>query len=196
MQVYDIGMLVVLLGATVFGAWKGMAWQLASLSSIVCSFAVALRFSPLLAPYIGAQEPWNRFVAMLVLYLGTSLVIWLVFRLVASMIDRIKLKDFDRQVGALFGAAKGVVLCIAITFFAVTLSEKARELALHSRSGQYISVLIDRATPVMPKEVHEVLGPYLDQLEQGLNLEGHTHEGDAPAERTATTAIREKLLGL
>lgn len=195
MQIYDIAMLVVFLGTTIFGAWKGMAWQLASLSSIFFSFAVALRFSPQLAPHVGAQEPWNRFVAMLILYLGTSLAIWLIFRLVAGVIDNIKLKDFDRQVGALFGAAKGVVLCVAITFFAVTLSEDARELALHSRSGHYISVLIDRAGPVMPEEVHDVLSPYLDKLEQGLNLEGHTHEGEDPSERTAT-AIRDKLLGL
>ncbi len=195
MQVYDIAMLVVLLGATILGAWKGMAWQLASLSSIFFSSVVALRFSSQLAPLVGAQEPWNRFVAMLILYLGTSLAIWLIFRLVAGMIDRIKLKDFDRQLGALFGAAKGVVLCIAITFFAVTLSKDARELALHSRSGHYISVIIDRASPVMPEEVHEVFGPYLDRLEQGLSLEDHTHEDEDPAQRTAG-AIREKLLGL
>ncbi len=195
MQMYDIAMLVVLLGATIFGAWKGMAWQLASLSSIFFSFAVALRFSPQVAPLVGAQEPWNRFVAMLILYLGTSLAIWLIFRLIAGMIDRIKLKDFDRQMGALFGAAKGVVLCIAITFFAVTLSKDAREMALHSRSGRYISVFIDRASPVMPKEVHDVLGPYLDKLEQGLNVEDHSRESEDPAERTATK-IRDKLLGL
>lgn len=195
MQIYDIAMLVVLVGTTIFGAWKGMAWQLASLSSILFSGAVAVRFSPMLAPHVGEQEPWNRFVAMLILYLGTSLAIWLIFRLVAGMIDRIKLKDFDRQIGALFGAAKGVILCVAITFFAVTLSEDARELALHSRSGHYITVLIDKATPVMPEEVHQVLGPYLDRLEQGLNLEGHTHDEENPTERTAN-AIRYKLLGL
>ena len=35
-------------------------------------------------------------------------------------IDRVKLNEFDRQMGALVGFAKGVLLCIAITFFAVT----------------------------------------------------------------------------
>src|SRR4051812_9792676 len=126
MEIYDILMLVVLIGATVFGAWKGMAWQLASLASLVISYFVGLRFSEQVAPMFGDQAPWNRFVAMLVLYVLTSLAIWMVFRIVANFMDRIKLTGFDRQIGALFGAAKGVLLCVAITFFAVTLSPQAR----------------------------------------------------------------------
>jgi hypothetical protein len=55
---------------------------------------------------------------MLALYLATSLAVWLLFRLVAGIIDKVKLKDFDRQVGALIGVAKGVLLCLVITFFA------------------------------------------------------------------------------
>ena len=58
------------------------------------------------------------------------MAIWLVFRLVSGLIDRVRLKEFDRQMGALFGAAKGVLLCVAITFFAVTLSTQARTAVL------------------------------------------------------------------
>ncbi|MGD0653006.1 MAG: CvpA family protein, partial [Thermoguttaceae bacterium] len=50
-QTYDIVMLVVLLGATVLGAWKGMIWQIASLASLLVSAWVALHFSAPLAPY-------------------------------------------------------------------------------------------------------------------------------------------------
>jgi membrane protein required for colicin V production len=169
MQIYDVIMLAVLVGCVVFGAWKGMAWQLASLGSLVISYFVALYGCDLLAPYIGAEAPWNRITAMLILYLGTSLSIWLLFRVVAGVIDRVKLKEFDRQVGALFGAAKGVLLCVAITFFAVTLSEDGRDLILQSRSGYYIAVLIDRADPIMPEGVHDVLGPYLHALDEKLD---------------------------
>ncbi len=109
-------MLVVLVGATVFGFWKGMAWQLASLSSLVASYLVALRFSVMLAPYFGSQAPLNRFVAMLVLYGVTSLGIWLLFRVISTWLDRCRLREFDRQIGGLFGAAKGILLCVGITF--------------------------------------------------------------------------------
>ena len=151
MEIYDICMLVVLAGATVFGAWRGIAWQVASMASLVLSYLVALRFSTQLAPHFGQQAPLNRFIAMFVLYAGTSLVIWVVFRLVKNVIDRVRLKEFDHQMGALFGAAKGVLLCVAITFFAVTLSTQARTHVLHSRSGYYIALLLHRADGVMPR---------------------------------------------
>jgi len=176
MEIYDILMLVVLIGATVFGAWKGMAWQLASLASLVISYFVGLRFSEQLAPMFGDQAPWNRFVAMLVLYMLTSLSIWMLFRVVANFMDRIKLTGFDRQIGALFGAAKGVLLCVAITFFAVTLSPQARGAILHSRSGYYIAQLLAKADTVMPREIHEVLDPYLDRLEHELDPNTPPHE--------------------
>ena len=73
MELYDIVMLVVLAGATIFGAMKGMAWQVASLASLVLSYFAALRFSDSLAPHFGDEAPWNRFVAMLVIYIAVSL---------------------------------------------------------------------------------------------------------------------------
>ena len=44
MEIYDIVMLVVLLAATLFGAFKGFAWQLASIASIVVSYIVAHKY--------------------------------------------------------------------------------------------------------------------------------------------------------
>ncbi|MBX7165495.1 MAG: CvpA family protein [Pirellulales bacterium] len=172
MQPYDIAMIIVLVGTTAFGFLKGAAWQVASLASIGVSCFTALRFSERFAPLFGQQAPLNRFAAMLALYIGTSFVVWLLFRVVAGTIDRVKLKEFDRQVGGLFGIAKGVLLCVVITFFAVTLSEAMRKQVLQSQSGTYIARFIDWADPIMPAEVREVLAPYLNRLEDGLRPDG------------------------
>lgn len=169
LQAYDLGMLAVLLVTIFFGAWKGMAWQIASLASLILSAVVALRFSGPLAPLFSSQEPWNRFVAMLALYLGVSLLVWIVFRMVSRAIDRVQLREFDRQIGALFGGLKGVALCLVITFFAVTLSEAARQAVLRSRSGHYIARLIQKADPVVPEEVRGVLGQYIEELDRRLD---------------------------
>jgi len=181
MEPYDLFMLFVLVAATILGAWKGMAWQIASAASLIVSYAVALHFSPRIAHLFGDQEPLNRFIAMFVLYLGTSIAIWLAFRVVRGFLDRVRLQEFDRQMGALFGLAKGVLLCVAITFFAVTLSARARGLVLESRSGQYIALLLDRAHSVMPREIHDVLGPYLHQLEEELDAEPQRERQSQPA---------------
>jgi len=168
-DIYDAVMLAVLIAATVFGAWKGMAWQITSLAAIVLSGIVAIRFSGSLAPLISDREPWNRFIAMFVLYLLTSFIIWVVFRFVAGIIDRVKLKEFDRQMGALFGLAKGILFCVVITFFAVTLSENLRQTVLGSFSGRAIAVLIKNATPILPEEVTDVLGKYIEELDRRLD---------------------------
>jgi membrane protein required for colicin V production len=171
MQIYDVLMLLVLFAATLFGFWKGLAWQIASIASLALSYFVALRFSEQLAPTFGDSAPFNRFVAMLVIYIATALVIWTLFRFVSGMIDRVKLVSFDRQMGALVGLVKGVLFCVAITFFAVTLLPPSqKESILASRSGQYIVILLNKTDTIVPPEIHEVIGPYLHTLEERLDV--------------------------
>ena len=169
LQPYDYVMLAVLVGMMLFGVWKGMAWQLAALAAVILSAVVAVSFSASLAPLFGDNEPWNRFLAMLVLYVATAGVIWLLFRLVAGVLDRLKLKEFDRQLGAIFGLAKGILYCVIITFFAVTLSESARQRVLESRSGGLIARGIRHANPILPDDVRQWLGKYIDELEEKLH---------------------------
>ncbi len=191
MIAYDILMLIIVAGYTIFGAYKGMAWQIATLCSLVVSYFAALRFSDSLAPLLSQQAPWNRFLAMLVIFLVSSLVIWILFRFVSKFIEQVKLKDFDRQVGALFGLFKGVLACVAVTFFAVTLSEAARGNVLKSRSGHYIGVLLAKADPIMPEQLHDVLGPYVHELQDKLNQpssHGHDRGGTGNGDETENTA--------
>ncbi len=183
MEAYDVFMLLVLIAATIFGVWKGMAWQVASLASLVVSYFVALKASPQIAPMFGEQAPWNRYLAMLALYLVTSLVIWMAFRVVSGMIDRVKLSEFDRQIGGLFGLAKGVLLCVAITIFAVSLlPEQHKQTILESRSGYYIAVLLDKSHNVIPPELHDVLHPYIHQAQEQLNPNSFHFHGHHNAE--------------
>lgn len=177
MQAYDLFMVIVIVAAVVWGAWKGLAWQLASLASIVASYFVALSFRLPLSKLINASPPWNIFLSMLILFLGTGLVVWIGFNLVSEAIERVKLKEYDRQLGAMFGLAKGVLLCVLITLFAVgLLSEPQRQQICNSKSGYYIAVLLDKADAVIPGELHQLLGPYIDRLDQNV-AHPHTEEG-------------------
>jgi membrane protein required for colicin V production len=179
MQTYDLLMLLVLVAATLFGFWKGMAWQLASLASIVVSYLAALKFSDQLAPVVGDHAPWNKMVAMLAIYIGTSFVVWMLFRLVSGAIDKVRLESFDRQLGAMFGFAKGVLLCVAITFFAVSLMPQAQgEAIVASQSGRYIVALLDKSHSVFPPEIHQIVDPYLNRVEERLNPNFRPHSQD------------------
>lgn len=173
LQGYDLFMLIVLAAAIAWGAWKGFAWQMASLASVVLSYLVALNFrqpvAAILSRSIEIKPPLDIFLAMLILFLGTSLVVWVVFNLVSEGIDKFKLKEFDHQVGAIFGLAKGILLCVIISLFVVTLaSEEQRQAVFQSRSGYYIARLLDKADAVMPGELHQVIDPFVKKLEEGV----------------------------
>jgi membrane protein required for colicin V production len=168
-QAYDLIMLIVLGMSTIFGAIKGLAWQVASLASIIVSYVVACQYRGKVAGMIDAQPPWNMFLAMLILYVGTGFVIWVGFRLMSSAIDKIRLKEFDRHLGALFGLGKGLIFCLLITMFAMTLLGPKQQSAIcQSRSGYYISAILDKARMVLPQEVHSTIGGYLARLDNQL----------------------------
>jgi membrane protein required for colicin V production len=172
-QTYDLIMLAILIGAAIFGAIKGFAWQIASIASLAISYVVAYRYRDQVATYIDAEPPWNSILAMLLLYVGTSFAIWIGFRVFSGMIDKVKLKEFDRHLGAILGMLKGSILCLLITMFGMTLLGSQQQAAIcQSKSGYFIAQVLQRADGVLPKEVNDVVGPYLEQLDKQLREGG------------------------
>ena len=170
--IYDI-LVLVLIGVTAFVGWrKGLATQVASILSIGISYIVAVRFRGQLSGMINAVPPWDTIAAMLVLYLGTSFVIWLLFRQVRASLERMKLREFDHQMGFLLGALKGVVLAGIITMFAFALlGDQQRRAILESKSGYWIAKFMVNANTLMPPEVQQFVAQYLGPLEQGFEFE-------------------------
>lgn len=195
MQVYDLIMLIVLGMSTIFGVIKGLAWQVASLASILVSYIVACNYRVRVAQMIDAQPPWNMFLAMLILYVGTGFVIWVGFRLMSSAIDKIRMKQFDRQLGGLFGFGKGVIFCLLITMFAMTLLGPKQQAAIcQSRSGYYMAAFLDKAVVLLPKEVHSTIGEYLARLDHQLkNGQQNPNNLNAPGEGLLPANLEQYL---
>lgn len=167
MSIYDILMLIVLGGAIFFGYWKGFAWQVASLASVIVSYIVASNFHGLISPYFSLGEPWDKFAAMLVLFLGTSLLVWVAFGYIRNTIEDMKLKGFDHQTGAILGAFKGALLCMVITLFSVTLlPDSIQKNVIASRSGHFIARSINQLTMIVPDEYHAVLDGRIEDFNQ------------------------------
>lgn len=165
---YDLVMLGILAAAAVLGYFKGVIWQLAWIAGIAASAVVAVRFGGPLASIFGNHAPWNKLLAMLALYVGTSLVVWLVFGAVAGIIKTVQLSAFDHQMGLLFGLAKGVLLCIVVTFFAVMLAPGYRDQIVGSRSGRIVTELIVRSDQFLPPDVIATVKPFVDRFEDEI----------------------------
>ncbi|TWT86777.1 Colicin V production protein [Pseudobythopirellula maris] len=184
MQTYDLLMIAVLVGMTLYGYSKGMAWQLAYFASFIVSYFVAIRFADRVAPHLTfVGPPTNKFVAILLIYAATSLVIWLAFRVVDKAIDRVRMEGFDHQMGGIIGFGRGVLWCVALTFFALTLPvlpDAQKQGIIGSKSGRYIAQLLDKSESIVPPEVHQVIGPYLMRLETELNQGGGAPQQQNP----------------
>lgn len=167
MQAYDIIVLLLLIVATVWGARRGLAKQLATIASLVLGYIVAVNFREPVAAMIEVPHPWNLFAAMLGLFMATSLVIWIAFRFVDGTIEKAGLDGFDAQMGGLFGLLKGFVLAMALTMFAVVmLGDMPREQILGSFSGYNICRAISAARQIVPTEWQQTIQPYLETVEQ------------------------------
>jgi len=188
---YDLMMLGILAAAALLGYFKGIVWQIAWIAGIAASTFVALRFAGQLAPFFGQQPPWNRLIAMLALYVGTSLVVWLLFRVVSGAIDAVHLSAFDHQLGLLLGIAKGALLCVVITFFAVTLAPAYRPQVVGSQSGRIVAEFITRADEILPREIAEAVSPFVKQFEETLRGGGDATQSVVSGRPSALAAIWE-----
>ncbi|MFN3153659.1 CvpA family protein [Bremerella sp.] len=172
MVAYDFLMLAILAGAILWGLYKGMAWQVASFASLVASYFISVQLREPVANALGLQPPWGTTAAMLGLYMATSLIIWVVFSMINKTLTNFELKGWDRQIGAGLGFVKGVLLCIIVTMFAVALTkDESRQQIVQSKSGFYITKVIHNLQGVMPAEVSQVVGPFIERYNQRINGE-------------------------
>lgn len=182
MEFYDLLMAAILVVLTVYGYFKGMAWQIAYVASFVASYFIATRFADQIAPQITSMfnvgAPANKLVAMVLIYAVASFGVWMIFRMVRRVIDSVKMEGFDHQMGAILGFGRGVLWCVGVTFIVLTvlpLPVTQKQQIVNSKSGYYIAQLIDKTDSLFPPEVHQVVGPYLDRL--GNELEGSQPPG-------------------
>lgn len=168
MSVYDIIMVIIFLWSVWFGFRKGFAWQVASLLSIVLSYFVAVNFRNPVAALISAQEPWNQFAAMLILFLGTSLVVWTLFASFSRNIKKMNMGGFDRQAGAILGAFKGGILCMLATVFAVSLFQPTRDMVHNSKAGHYVVSGIRQFARFTPTELVPYLEPHYQNFDSSI----------------------------
>ncbi len=188
MSIYDSLMLVVLGGAILMGMWKGLAWQVASLVSLFLSYFVASNFWPMLAPLIAVDPPLNEFIAMFALFLGTALGVWIVFGFVRKTIEKMAIKSWDRQAGAAVGAVKGLLICIVITMFSVTLlGDETKRAIVNSSSGRVLTSIINRLAFAVPENMRETIGSYVKKYNDEFDKH---YDPDAPI-----SPIEDKIKG-
>ena len=191
MTIYDGVMALIVVYTVVHGFWRGAAWQIAPIVSLVAGYMIAMPMSVTAAHWFG-QPPLNRLFALVTIYLLVSLTVYLFFRSFREGVEKAKLTEFDRHFGAILGGLKGVLVTLSATCIMLIYIPPSREIILKSESSSIASKLISTIYPVLPHAMHVLLEPYLHKLGDHLQIDlNDPHEGDDGFER-ATTSVRRQ----
>lgn len=191
MTIYDGVMGLIVLYTIVHGFWRGAAWQIAPIVSLVAGYMIAMPMSVTAAHYFG-QPPLNRLFALVTIYMIVSLTVYLFFRSFREGVEKAQLTEFDRHLGAILGGLKGVIVTLSATCILLIYVPPSRETILKSNSSTIASKLISTIYPVLPHAMHLILEPYLHKLGDQLPIELQDPHNAPGFERATTTTSRSQ----
>ena len=171
-NVFDLIILAILAALTLRGIWKGMISQLVSVAAIFVCWIVATRFGSLVAPTIPVEAPWDQVLAMGIVFLITWIAIRFAHAALEKIIKHWHLEKLNKLLGGALGFAKGLLICLILTFFAVMVSETSRDVVFNSKSGFHMVKLIAQIGLFVPKNsyefVHKQLALFQDKIDEAV----------------------------
>jgi len=152
----DWGFLALLLVSVLFGAWRGMIYEVLSL----LSWAVAIVLASWFAADFGAYLPLGNTGEAVRVVVGFGCVFMLT--LIASalfiavlrrLVNTVGLRPVDRALGAIFGLVRGLVL---LTFLVLLASKTPVQRSAEWEASAGVKVItswVKVMVPMLPSEV-------------------------------------------
>jgi len=138
MNVVDIVLVVLIVGAAINGFTKGFFVELASIASLILGIWAAVEFSGLVQQWLSKYLNWShdamRLASFILIFVFVVIVVHLIATLTEKFVKAIALSIFSRLAGAIFGAIKAafiisllMIVVSKIEDFTVTIiPEKAK----------------------------------------------------------------------
>jgi uncharacterized membrane protein required for colicin V production len=160
MTVYDAAMVGVIVAGMVWGAFRGITWQVASILSLVLGYTVSHQLSGQFAPYFPGEPVVARALAMIAIYFVVAGGIFVGAWLIRATLRRLKFEAFDRHLGMVLGGFEGTLVGLVVTLFVVSLAPATRDPIFKSPTGRVVGRVMATLGPVLPEEARSVLGPF------------------------------------
>ncbi len=150
----------VLLASMLVGAWRGLVYEILSLTVWAGAFVLAQWFAPDLAqrlPMAGATEVIRFAAAFVLVFVAAvfagSVLTWLVSKLFQAA----GLRPADRALGAVFGLMRGMVVLLAAAVLVAMTPLKSEAWWTQSSAAAWVTATVKGLKPVLPQE----FGKYL-----------------------------------
>ncbi len=152
----DWSLLAMLAVSVSVGLWRGLVFELMSLTGWIVAYVLAQMFSPQVAARLPIGAPGSA-LQQGVAFIATFIVVLVVWALLAKgvqmLIHATPLTAIDRLLGAAFGALRGVVLLLAVaTLVAFTPAARSQPWR-DSQGAAWLAVVLHGLKPVLPIDV-------------------------------------------
>lgn len=160
MTIYDVAMIGAVIAGVVWGFWRGITWQLASIASLVLGYSFSRTLSAQLAPHFPGEPVVARALSMIVIYAVVSGAVFLVAWIVRTTLKKLQFEAYDRHLGMMLGGVEGSLLGMIVTLFVVSLAPQTRGPIFSSPTGKLVGTVMETLGPVLPDEARRVLAPF------------------------------------
>lgn len=156
----DLVLLGLVVLSVIVGFWRGFIKEVFALAVWVFAFIVAFHFSGFVAVRL---EPWvtvpsaQQGLAFAGIFLVTLIAGGLLTWVVSQLVEKTGLSGTDRVFGAVFGAARALILVLALIIAAGFTPVPQDPWWDESRVIQSLMPLADWATDYLPEQVREYL---------------------------------------
>ncbi|HJV62615.1 MAG TPA: CvpA family protein [Albitalea sp.] len=152
----DLMFLGILLLSIVVGLVRGLVFEVLSLLGWLAAYVAAQWLAPEVAPHLGIGRSGSALnhAAAFALSFVAALIVWgLAARLVRMLIRATPLSPVDRVLGATFGAARALVVMLAITTVVMLTSLAKAPAWQASRGAVWLHEALYGIKPVLPAQI-------------------------------------------
>ncbi|UFS56446.1 CvpA family protein [Comamonadaceae bacterium M7527] len=156
----DTAMSALLGASLVWGAWRGLVYELLAIANWLFAVMATSLVAPLLAQWVPALEG-TGLLALVVRYVVVFVVFVFVGGFVASTLRRwisaSGLRPADRSLGALFGLVRGVVVLLVAALVVLVLKLEAEPWWSSSSGAQLLQSVLVLLKPVLPQAIERLI---------------------------------------
>lgn len=156
----DYAVLGVFTVSLAIGAWRGLVREVVSILGWVIAFLAANLFAGPLGPSMPQAIPSPELrvaAAFVAVFIGALIVTSLMGLLLSKIVKSVGLGGLDRLLGAVFGAARGLLIVLAAALLAGLTSAPRQAYWRDSVSGPLLAQGANAIKPLLPQTLTERL---------------------------------------
>jgi membrane protein required for colicin V production len=174
----DLGLVGVVLVSAILSLMRGFTREVLAIASWAAAAVAAYYLHPMVVPYVKpyiAKDTIALAVSVGTVFLLTLIVVSLITVRISDAILDSKVGALDRSLGFVFGAARGVLLCVvAFLFFNWLVPEKTQpQWVRDAKTRPFLQSTGDQLLAMLPEDP-------LNALQQRVNR--RLREGEPPPE--------------